>query len=193
MTLQDRDKRALLILAGVVGIGGIWWVAASGDAKAPVSPDSVPLAEKRLDALRKTAATVPGKQAVLKQVSAELAKKEKGLIQADTAPQAQAQLLQVLRQVAHAQQPPLEIRQYELGQPKPFGDSYGEVSVAISLDCQIDQLVNFMADLTAQPELIATSDLHVGSAHAKQKTMPVRLQVSALVPRKLAPKKTGIL
>ena len=42
--------------------------------------------------LRRQAATLPGKEAVLKQVSLELAEREKGLIPGDTAEQAQAQL-----------------------------------------------------------------------------------------------------
>ena len=50
--------------------------------------DSTALAEKRLARLRDTAATVPQKEEVLKSVAADLAQREAGLIQADTAPQA---------------------------------------------------------------------------------------------------------
>ena len=69
---------------------------------------SVDHAEKLLTNLRNQAATVPGKEAVLKQVSTELVQREKGLIKGDTAAQAQAQLVQILRQVAKNQTPPLE-------------------------------------------------------------------------------------
>jgi type II secretion system (T2SS) protein M len=155
---------------------------------APV--DSVERAEKRLEILKRAAATVPGKEGVLAHVSNELAKRETGLIAADTAAQAQAQLLQTIKRVARTEG--LEIRQVELGRPQPFADAYGEVMVSVSSDCQIDQLVNLMADLTAQPEIAATSEIRVGLANAKKKTMPVRLTISGIVPRKLVPEKKGL-
>ncbi len=106
--------------------------------------------------LRRQAATLPGKEAVLKQVSLELAQREKGLIPGDTAEQAQAQLLQIIKRVAQQQMPPLDLGQVELGRPRPFGTAYGQVSVSITMTCRIDELVNFLAALSAQPELAAT-------------------------------------
>ena len=95
--------------------------------------------EKRIAVLRTAMATVDGKEAVLKQVSTELAEREKGLIPGDTAEQAQAQLLQIMRRLAKAQAPPLDIRQFELGQPRSYGESYARVTVSVSLDCRIDE------------------------------------------------------
>ena len=64
--------------------------------------NSVPLAEKRLDALRRKAATLPGEEALLKQASADLQGREKGIIDAPTAQQAQAQLVEIIQKVAKA-------------------------------------------------------------------------------------------
>ena len=141
--------------------------------------------------LRQISAGEPGKEQLLAQVTSELALREKCLIKADSAQQAQAQIVQILRQIGRQQSPPLDFRGVEIGQVRPFGDSYGEVALTVSFDSQIEQLVQFLADLTAQPELIATSEIRLGQAHPKQKSMPVRLTVSGLVPKSLLPVKKG--
>lgn len=197
MSLSDRDRRALSFLGVAAFLSAIYWFATSWPTstttvKAVTPVDSVDRAEKVLTSLRKQAATVPGKEAVLKQVSVELAEREKGLIKGDTAAQAQAQLVQILREVAKNQSPPLDVRGVELGPVRSFGDAYGEVSVSVTLDCRVDQLVNYMAFLSAQPEIFATDEVRVTASNPKLKNMPVRLTVSGLVPRKLVPVKKGL-
>lgn len=191
MNLTPRDKRAVVTLCGAVLVVLAYTFLSGEDKRTTVvqaSIQTVPAAEKRLERLRQIAASVPGKQNILDQVTAELNQREQGLIQADTVAQAQAQLLQTLRRVGRAQEPPVDIRSNEFGQAKPFGETYGEVSVTVTFDARIEQLVNLLADLSAQKELLATSEIHLAAAHEKQKTMPVRLAVSGLVRRELLPK-----
>ena len=128
----------------------------------------------------------------MRQVSVELAQREKGLIPGDTAEQAQAQLLQIVKRVAQQQTPLLDLGQVELGRPRAFGSAYAQVSVSITLMCRIEELVNFLATLSAQPELTATEEIRFGTSHPKQKTMPVRLTVSGLVARRLVPERRGL-
>ena len=198
MTISDRDRRALIILSAAVVLGGLYYwysnssPSSSGGAKISAPVDSVDRTEKRLAMLRKQAALLPGKQAVLKQVSLELAEREKGLIPGDTAEQAQAQLLQIVKRVAQQQTPPLEVGQVELGRPRPFGAAYGQVSVSITVNCRIDELVNYLAALSAQPELTATEEIRFGTSNPKQKTMPVRLTISGLVVRRLVPDRKNL-
>ena len=192
--LNERERK--LLIGGGIAVAAIliyYFASSSSSAPAVSAPTDTPeAAEKRLADLRQRAATVPGKEAVLKEVSTQLAKREKGLIQADTAPQAQAQLLQVVRRVARAQSPPVEIGQVELSEPRAFAGVYGEVSLTITMTCGIEQLVQMIADLSAQPEIVATNDLRIGAAHERLKTMPVRMVVSALVPRRLVAEKKGL-
>jgi hypothetical protein len=193
MTAPERNRRALIAL-GILAPIIIGYAIFSGDESAPAvveAVDNIPAAEKRLARLRELAATVPGKEQILSQVRAELSDREKGLIQADTPAQAQAQLLQILRKIARAQTPPVDLRSTEVGQAKPFGRDYGEVAVSANFDCGIEQLLNMLSDLTAQSEAIGTSELRVGTANPKQKTMPVRLTVSALVRRGVVPESKG--
>ncbi|MDP8980871.1 MAG: hypothetical protein M3O35_09795 [Acidobacteriota bacterium] len=188
MTIGERDKRALMILGGALAVWlAVWLAGSSSSSKAAViAPvDTVERAEKRLADLRKTAATVAGKEAALKQAMAQLGEREKGLIQADTAAQAKEKLLQIIRKVAVTQTPPLDVRPQDLGQPKLFGDAYGEVSVTVATDCRIESVVNFLASLSELPDLVATSEIRLGAANLKTKIMPVRLTISGIVPRGL--------
>jgi hypothetical protein len=195
MNLSPRDRRALswLSVAVLVGLVAYFWPAGDGSAAvvAPVG-DPVTLAETRLARLRETAATVPAKEDVFKKVSADLSAREKGMLQADTAAQAQAQLIQIVRRLGAAENPVIEIRSTELNPIRPFGDSYGEASVAVQIECRIDQLVNLLAALETQPELVATTDLRVLSSNAKEKTVAVRVTVSGVVPRRLVPEKAQL-
>jgi hypothetical protein len=49
-----------------------------------------------------------------------------------------------------------------------------------------------MAELANEPQLLATSEVRVAAANAKQKTIQVRLGLSAVVPKKLVPEKKGL-
>lgn len=194
MTITGRNRRALILLAvGVVGIFVIRsFTADDTAAPAPVAAptDSIPRAEKRLERLRQMAATVQGREAVLKEVRAELAAREKGVLVAETAPQAQAQLLQIGRTVGKKNN--IDVRGGEFGPVRALGSDYGEVAVVMTFDCRIEDLVNFLAELTAQPEILATSDLRIISANSKEKTVNVRMGLTGAVPRKLVPVKRGL-
>jgi hypothetical protein len=112
--------------------------------------------------LRETAATVPGKEKAAKQAAAELATREKGMILADTAAQAQAQLLEIIRRAGKDEG--IDVRGAEEMKVRPLADDYGEVVVAVSFTCRIEQFVNFMTALANRPELLATSDIRVATA-----------------------------
>jgi Type II secretion system (T2SS), protein M subtype b len=199
VTLQTRDKRALILLGVVAGAMIVYWAAGSSSssssssaAKAAVPAESIDLARRRLGNVRRQVATLNGKEAVLKQASSELAAREKGLIAGETADEAQAQLLQILRRVAKDQMPPLDIRQVEFGRPQLFGDAYGTVSVSITMDCRIDEMINYLASISALPELVTTDEIRTGQSNPKQKTMPVRLTMLGVVERRLIPQKKGL-
>jgi len=190
--ITTRDKRALALL-GVAAIAAAlvyrFGLPEGGSAVVVPAGNPVTLAETRLARLREVAATVPAKEAILKQVSADLGLREKGMLSAETGAQAQAQLLQLIRKLGAAETPPLEIRGTELNPIRPLGDAYGEASVTVQIDCKIDQLVNLLAALQAQPELVATRELRLLSSNAKEKTVSARLTISGVVPRRLVPVK----
>ena len=194
MTLKQRDKRALAILAaaGLLIIILRFGLSEEAQTRVVAPSDSVAKAEKRLAKLRQLVASLPAREQDLRVVSADLAEREKGVIQAETAAQAQAQLLQVLRLQAGAQTPPIELRTAEMGQVRPLGDHYGEISLPVTFECRIEQLLNLLADVAAQPEILTTSELRISLASAKDKTVNVRLTVSGVAPRRLVPERKGL-
>jgi hypothetical protein len=196
--MTQREKRLVTVLpfaaAGIL----IWNYALSDDPKqttvtpAVAAVDTVPSAEKRLARLRQTSAAVPGRQQVLDKVEAEVQEREKGLIEADTAQQAQAQLIQTVRKLMRAETPPIDMRNSEIGPVKAIDSFYGEVTVSVSFECRIEQLVNLLAAIPNDKQLIATNEIRIGNAHPKEKTMPVRLTLTGVVRRTLIPdKRTG--
>jgi hypothetical protein len=189
MAISPRERR-LVSWTAVSVLPIYFWLTSGSSGTAVVAPtDSSVLAEKRLAKLRDTGATVPQKEEILKSVSAELARREAGLIQADTAAQAGAALLQILTRLCVSQQ--IQLKQPELLPIVPLGDAYGEAVVAINIECHMEQLINLLADISAQPELLTTTDLQVQAANAKEKTVNVRLAVGGVTSRKLVPVKPG--
>jgi hypothetical protein len=193
--LSQRDRRALAVLgAGLAVAAVLYYVFPNNSgtgavAAANVSQDSVTLAQQRLARLRQIAATVPAREAVLKQTSSDLADRERGIIQADTAAQAQAALLEIARRIGKDEQ--IDLRGGDFGAPKTFGD-YGLVYATVTFECHVEQLVNFLADLSREPELIAPSEERIASVNQKEKTMGVRMVLAGVVAKKLVPEKKGL-
>jgi hypothetical protein len=186
------DRRLLIVLAMLAVAVVLRFAFFSGSSGTVVvaAVDNIPLAEKRLQRLREQAATLPARETLLKQVSAELATREKGIINADTAPQAHAYLLDTIHRIAA--QNGFDARGAEqFTEPRPLGDAYGVVSVTESFTCAIEQLVNFLAQLDSQPEIIATTDIQITGGREKNKTVQVRVSLSGVVARKLVPVRKG--
>jgi Tfp pilus assembly protein PilO len=189
MTMGTLDRKTLVFLAAGLAVIGVLRFGVYGDRGADVvaPSESIPKAEQRLQRVRQLAAMLPGKEAVLKQVRAELAAREKGLLTSDTVPQAQALLLSLIQRAASANgfnAPGLEARNV-----KPLGDDYGEVSVSVAFTCGIEQLVNFLAAIANEPEVLATDEINITGGGDKKKNLQVRLSLSGVVPKKLLPAK----
>jgi len=188
MMTGTLDKRMVYLLAGSLGLILILRMTLLNDSPAPVvvsAAETIPQAEQRLDQLRRIAATVPGKEAVKKLADAELADREKGLILADTDVQARAQLVQLVTDIAHANK--IETHGMEDSRNKVISPDYGEITVTVSFTCAIEDLVNMLAALSNQPQILATNEIRISGGHDKNKNIQVRLSVSGLVARKLLP------
>jgi len=188
MTVGTLDRKTLYGLLAGLAVIAVLRFGVYGDRSAAVAAptDSIPLAEKRLEILRQKAATVAGKEELYKKASAELAVREKGVLQADTAAQAQAQLMDIIHRIGQANG--FDARgAEEFREARPLGNDYGEVSVTETFNCQIEQFVNFLAQLANEPALLATNNIHIASLNDKKKIIQVRLSLSGVVPRKLVP------
>lgn len=191
MNLTTRDRRALALLGlGLLTVLVLrFGVFGERQATVVTATDTIPLAEKRLARLTQVAATVPAKQSLAQKISGEAALREKGIIQAPTAQQAQAHLLETIRRVAKVEH--IDVRGGDFPELRPLGNEYGEAAVSVNFECHIEDLVNFLADLTRESELLATNEVRVASGNPKTKTLSVRLTLAGVVPRSLVPVKKG--
>ncbi len=190
MNLSPGVRRLLLILVpSLLLITAYIYFEDSPATTAPAADSgNIALARQRTVRLRQIAALVPAREAVLKQTTSDLADREHGILQADTAPQAQALLLEIARRVGKGED--IDVRGGDFGAPKIFGE-YGLVFTTVTFECHIEQLVNFLADLTHQTELIVPSEERITSGSAKEKLMNVRMVLAGIVPKKLVPEKKG--
>lgn len=195
MTISQRDRRALIVLTAAMVVMGVLYLASgnsSGNisaASSNASQNNIALAQQRLVRMRQIAATLPARQAAMKQALADLTDRERGIIQAETAAQAQAALLETARRVGKNDE--IDVRGGDFGAPKASGD-YGLVYTTITFECHIEQLVNFLADLSREPQLIVPSEERIAAGNAKDKTMNIRMVLAGVVPRKLIPEKKGL-
>jgi hypothetical protein len=192
MSIGTLDRRLLWLLLGSVALMIVLRFGLLRDRQPQVvsATESIPAAERRLERVRQLAGTVPGKEAVLKQSLAELQTREKGILNADTTAQAQAQLMDIIHRVAAANG--FDARGAEqLTEAKPLGTDYGQVAVTETFNCGIEQLVNFLAALAAEPQILFTNEIHITGGTDKKKNIQVRLSLSGVVPRKLLPVKKG--
>ena len=192
MKLSPRERRLVMLVVPAVLLAIILRFAVPDETAAPASSTdsgSIALTRQRAMRLRQLIATTPAREATLKQVTADLTDRERGVLQADTAAQAQAQLLEIARRVGKAEE--IDVRGGDFGAPKTFGE-YGLVYTTITFECHVEQLVNFLAGLSKQPELIVPAEERIASNNAKQKMMAVRMVLAGVAPKKLIPEKKGL-
>jgi hypothetical protein len=191
MTTGSFDrKNAILLVGGVAAILLIKFVVlADRTAPAVAAAESVPLAETRLKKLRAIAATVPAKEALLKESAAELATRERGILKAETGAQAHGLLQEKLHRVGEANG--IDIRGMEDQRVRLLGNDYGEAIVFVRFTCRIEQLLNLLAQLANEPELITTNQLQITGGTDKNKLLQVRLGLSGVVTKKVAQEKRG--
>jgi len=196
VTVTERDKRALIGLAAavVISLTVYFWPQDTAAPDVVETAASAESAGQRLERVRRLAAQVPGRQQELNRLRAELEQWEAGVIRAETSQQAQAEIVQVLRRIGSNQVPPLEFSSVEMGQVRPLGSdrAFGEALVSVSFNCVIEQLVNLMADLTAQTESVVTEELRVSPLKPEEKSLRVRLTVAGLVPGELLSQQRGV-
>jgi len=189
MTTGTFNKKTALQLAVGVGVILLLKFVVLADRRSEVvsAAVNVPAAEARLKRMREIAATVPAREEQLKQAMAELESREKGLLKADTGAQAEAVLQERLHKVGLVNG--IDIRGLEDQKVKPLGNDYGQASVSVRFTCNIEQLVNFLAALANEPELLATDEIDITGTTDAKKAIQVRLTLAGVVTKKIAQEK----
>jgi hypothetical protein len=192
VTVGTLDRKNMILLGGGVAVILLLkFVVLADPVATPVatSGESAPLALKRLDHVREIAATVPAREALVKQATAELETRERGMLKADTGAQAQAFLQEKLHRLGELNG--IDIRGMEDPRVRPLGKDYGEAVVFVRFTCRIEQLVNLLAALANEPEILATDQIQITGGAGKDKVLQVRLGLSGVVSKKIAQEKRG--
>ena len=189
MTTGSFDRKTAIRLgAGVAAILLLRFVVFSDKSPTVVAAtENIPAAEARLKRMREIAATVPALEQRAKVAAADLDAREKGLLKADTAAQAHAQIQDLLHRVGQANG--IDIRGFEDQRIRPLGKDYGEASVSVRFSCNIDQLVNFLAALDGEQQMFSTSEINITGTTDAKKVIQVRLTVAGAVTKKVATEK----
>jgi len=193
MTTGTFDRKTAILLFG--GVGAILLLrfvvmADRGPASGVIAAaESAPLAESRLKRLREFVATMPAREQQFQQANNELAAREKGILKADTGAQAEAFLQEKIRRIGEVNG--IDIRGMEDARVRPLGADYGEAMIYVRFSCRIEQLVNLLAQLANEPELLATNQIQISGSPAKEKILQVRLGLSGVVTKKVAQEKRG--
>jgi hypothetical protein len=192
LKLSERDRRALILLCVGLAVGAILRFAfpSNDSSAAPALSGSPEMARARLDRLRRIVATLPARETVMKQVSLDLASRERALIDAATIGQAQAALIEAIHRVGTREQ--IDIRGGDLGAPRALGD-YRLIYATVTFTCHIEQLINFLADLGREPQAIVPAEERISpSGKPQEKLITVRMVLAGLVDKKLVPEKKGL-
>jgi hypothetical protein len=193
MTTGTLDRKTAILLIG--GVGAIlllrFVVLADRSPSSGVvaAAESAPLAEARLKRLREIAATLPAREQQFQQAAGELQLREKGMLKAETGAQAQGLLQEKLRRIGEANG--IDIRGMEDARVRPLGTDYGEAMVFVRFTCRVEQLVNLLAQLANEPEVLATNQVQITGSTTKEKLLQVRLGLSGVVSQKIAKEKRG--
>lgn len=192
MTISPRERKLVLLVVPAVLIAIMLRFVLPDETPAPASSNdtgSIALLQQRAARMRQIIATTPARAAAAKQAQADLADRERSVVQADTAPQAQALLLEIARRVGKSEE--IDVRGGDFGAPKTMG-GYGLVYATITFECRVEQLVNFLADLSRQKELVVPSEERITTTSAKLKMMSVRMVLAGVTPKRLVPEKKGL-
>ena len=193
MSMSPRERPLVMLVVPAVLLAVILRFVLPDGTAVPASGSSeagdISMARQRATRMRQLISTTPARTSSFKQVTADLADRERGILQADTAPQAQALLLEIARRVGKSNE--IDVRGGDFGSPKTMGE-YGLVYATITFECHVEQLVNFLADLSRQPELIVPSEERISSTNPKLKMMSVRMILAGVTPKKLIPEKKGL-
>lgn len=192
--LNERDKRALLILglaavAALVLEIGLPGPGATGGPEAGVSASSIQLAERRVRRLQEVARQRPRAAAEAEAAAKALAATERGLLKATTPALAEAEMLQIMKDMLGAQG--ISMQSSEFGVPKAAGGDYAQAPLTVNFTCGIEQWINLMATLRNAPQTLSSVDIRLAPADAKNKTVQVRMVVAGYIPASLVARAKG--
>jgi type II secretion system (T2SS) protein M len=188
MKLAEKDKKALLL----AGIAVILYTAFQF-AVLPLwddlqeRRDNLPVAERKLDKYRAVARNAELRRTEASSADARLQEAERRLLTSETTALASAELQQLAKQLTTAES--IDIRSNNFLPAKPVGGQYMQVPLGLQFQCRLDQLVNFLNDVSGHQKRLAVSKLFIQALGGKDKQLSVTMELAGFMRAEAA--KTG--
>lgn len=186
--MQQRDKRALLILGGALALFAVLQLDIFAPSASPASnpsSDAIAALEQRLELARDKAARKPLTQAELDAARRSLDQMEQRLLTSENPALAQAEMRSLVGDLLTAEGVALGSSQF--GQVAAEQDSYAIVPLSVDFTCSIEQLVNLTAAIANAPKLLTTRLIRVRPEKPDVKSIQVRMTVAGYLPLERAP------
>ncbi len=182
-----RDRRALLALAVagalflLVDFAVLPWIESAQRLRA-----SLPLKEKTLRKYRQMVALAGNREADWESLQKRVAEAEKGLLESRTPALASAELQQLVKQLMSQQGVEMRGADFLPVRPIKLDDAtYTAVPLALSFECRLDQLINFLLAARNSGKTMALDQLSIAAAPPQPdraaKLVSVRMAIRGLM------------
>ena len=180
--LNERDKRALRVLAAAVGLAAAWQIGAIVPAiSRGLAEPSIEALEQRYLLARERFQRQPARQRETQQLAQSVEQLENRLLRSSTAALAQAEIRTLVSELLRAEGIDLERSSFEsTGSDSP----YIAIPLGLEFTCSIDQFVGFMVALSNAPPILATRNLEIAAASPEAKSIRVQLTVEGYLSRR---------
>ncbi len=181
LEIQSRDRRALAILTAAAALFVVmqldFFFPSTGS---PFVGGSIDDAEERFLDAQVQARRKPLVEAKSQEAARTLAEFESGLLRAESAELAKAEMRQVVGNLLVAEG--ITMRSSRFGNVELERDHFAQVPLTVDFDCRVEQFVNWMATLSNSERLLTTRQIVLSPANPDTKAVRARVRVSGYLP-----------
>ncbi len=188
MALQQRDRRALALLAAATALFLVFQLdifKSGGGSSATVGDERIEALEQRLQLAQVRAHQRPLTEAELAAAKKRLEHLEEGLLTSQDAALAQAEMRSLVGALLETEGIPMQSSAF--GTVAVEQERYAMVPLIVNFSCGIEGLVNLMTAIANSPRLLTTRDLQIQPDKADVKSVRVRMTVAGYLPLEKTP------
>lgn len=187
--VQRRDRRALVVLLVAGALFAImqldFFFPSTGS---PLVGGSIEDAEERLLNAQVNARQKPLVQTEFEEAARVLTELENGLLQAESAELAKAEMRQLVGNLLIAEG--ITMKASGFGNVKLEQDHFAQVPLTVDFDCRAEQFVNLMAAFSNNERVLGTRRIMLSPTNTETKAIRVRATVTGYLPVSRTPELT---
>ena len=180
LQIQSRDRRALIILFAAGALFTITQLDFFSSTASPLVGGSIEGAQERFLDAQVQARQKPLVEAESQEAAKVLAEFESGLLQAESAELAEAEMRQVVGNLLVAEG--ITMRASRFGNVELEQDHFAQVPLTVDFDCRVEQFVNWMTTLSNSERLLTTRRIVLRPTNTGTKALRAQVTVSGYLP-----------